>query len=272
MSQKYKDSVWLQATALALVMAAILLLLIIGLKPKTEKFSAEDIYYDVISVVDGDTIKINYDGKETSVRLIGVNAPETVDPRTTVECFGQEASDYLRNLLSGRRVKIEADSVQTDKDKYGRLLRYVYLDNEDVGLDIISNGYGYEYTYDLPYKKQEVYKTAQAGAEKNGRGLWEDGVCGTKNQESINTNVPEGQSSNSVDSAPSTSTSTGSAPNYSTDARCSIKGNINYNGEKIYHVPGQEYYDSTVINTDYGERWFCSEEEALAAGWRKSKV
>lgn len=54
---------------------------------------------------------------------------------------------------------------------------------------------------------------------------------------------------------------------------CNIKGNINFNtGEKIYHLPGQEYYDSTVINEAAGERWFCTEEEAIAAGWRKSKL
>ena len=54
---------------------------------------------------------------------------------------------------------------------------------------------------------------------------------------------------------------------------CNIKGNINFNtGEKIYHLPGQEYYDSTEINEAAGERWFCTEEEAIAAGWRKSKL
>lgn len=53
---------------------------------------------------------------------------------------------------------------------------------------------------------------------------------------------------------------------------CNIKGNVNTRGEKIYHVPGQAYYDETVIQASHGERWFCSEAEARAAGWRKSKV
>lgn len=53
---------------------------------------------------------------------------------------------------------------------------------------------------------------------------------------------------------------------------CNIKGNINTRGERIYHVPGQEYYDETRISASHGERWFCSEAEARAAGWRKSKV
>jgi hypothetical protein len=53
---------------------------------------------------------------------------------------------------------------------------------------------------------------------------------------------------------------------------CNIKGNINTRGERIYHVPGQKYYDETRISASHGERWFCSEEEARAAGWRKSRV
>ena len=53
---------------------------------------------------------------------------------------------------------------------------------------------------------------------------------------------------------------------------CNIKGNVNTRGERIYHVPGQKYYNDTVIQSSHGERWFCSEEEARAAGWRRSKV
>lgn len=63
------------------------------------------------------------------------------------------------------------------------------------------------------------------------------------------------------------------APAPKQTAKCDIKGNISYRtGEKIYHVPGQRYYNDTVINESAGERWFCSEAEAVAAGWRKSKV
>ena len=62
--------------------------------------------YSVTSVSDGDTIKIDYDGTETPVRLIGIDTPETVDPRVDPECYGQEASDYLKNLLDGKKVKI----------------------------------------------------------------------------------------------------------------------------------------------------------------------
>ena len=223
-----------------------------------------EVLYDVISVVDGDTIKINYNGNTTSVRLIGVNTPETVDPRTTVECFGTEASNYLKEMLEGTKVSLEIDNTQTDRDKYDRLLRYVYLDGKDVGLDIITNGYGYEYTYDVPYSKQTDYKAAQKTAENNKKGLWADGVCVESQSESSNDS--QQTTTSPTPSTTATPTNTNNADN------CVIKGNISYSGERIYHVPGQQYYDETKIDTSAGERWFCSEEEALAAGWRKSKV
>lgn len=135
--------------------------------------------YTVVSVTDGDTIKVDYEGVITPVRLIGVNTPETVDPRKPIECFGREASDYLKGLLTGRQVALEADPSQTDRDKYNRLLRYVYLDGEDINLKIISEGYGYEYTYNVPYAKQSTYKAAQSTAEANDRGLWSPGACNT---------------------------------------------------------------------------------------------
>lgn len=213
--------------------------------------------YQVVSVVDGDTIKVNYQGKITSVRLIGVNTPETVDPRKSVECFGQEASNYLKSKLNGQTVTLIADPTQSDRDKYDRLLRYVYLDGKDVGLDIISNGYGYEYTYNLPYEKQGSYLAAQTSAENAGKGLWASGVC-----DAANVNVD----------SQSHQTSPAPVPSVNNGANCQIKGNINSKGEKIYHLPGQRFYNKTQIDTSKGERWFCSEQEAVNAGWRAAKV
>ena len=134
--------------------------------------TASTILYPVVRVVDGDTILIKYNGEDTKLRIIGINTPETVDSRKPIECFGPEASSYLSALLTGKSVSIETDYTQDDTDKYGRLLRYVYLDNEDVGYKIISGGYGYEYTYNIPYQKQSQYKNAQAEAMENGVGLW----------------------------------------------------------------------------------------------------
>lgn len=132
----------------------------------------------VAKVVDGDTIEVYLNGKKEKIRIIGINSPETVDPRRPVECFGKEASAYARSLLTGKIVTLEADETQANRDKYSRLLRYVYIDGKtDFGLEMIRNGYAYEYTYDLPYKKQAEYKNAQNEAQTKGTGLWGSKVC-----------------------------------------------------------------------------------------------
>ena len=135
-------------------------------------------YYSVTKVVDGDTITINLDGTSETIRLIGINTPETVDPRKPVECFGKQASDEAKTLLSGKKVRIEKDSTQGERDKYGRLLAYVFRDD---GLffneHMIQQGYAYEYTYNKPYKYQTQFKADQVLAKSQGKGLWATGVC-----------------------------------------------------------------------------------------------
>jgi micrococcal nuclease len=136
-------------------------------------------FYGVVEVVDGDTIAVDINGEKIKVRLIGINSPETVDPRKRVECFGKEASAAAKNLLSGKKVRLEADPSQMDRDKYGRLLRYVFLeDGTNVNELLVARGYAYEYTYDLPYKYQKEFRAAQKFAEANKRGLW--GKCADK--------------------------------------------------------------------------------------------
>lgn len=142
--------------------------------------------YKVTNVVDGDTIKINLNGKIETIRIIGINTPETVDPRKPVECFGREASDKTKSLLEGKMVQIEIDKSQGDRDIYGRLLRYVTLpDGKDFGLEMISGGYAYEYTYRAPYAKQSIYKSTQIKAKENNKGLWSPDNC-NENQSNIN--------------------------------------------------------------------------------------
>jgi micrococcal nuclease len=143
-----------------------------SVNPKSENL------YSVDRVVDGDTLVVkDFKGVSYKVRMIGVNTPETVDPRKKVECFGKEASAFSKKMLSDKNVILEQDDSQSDKDKYGRLLRYVYLDGVLVNKMIIENGFGYEYTYNTPYKFQKEFKDAQKRAEINKVGLWADGVC-----------------------------------------------------------------------------------------------
>lgn len=135
-------------------------------------------WYPVIKVVDGDTLAIMMDGKSATVRLIGLDTPETVDPRKPVQCFGKEASEKAKQILAGISVRIETDPSQGEYDKYGRLLAYVFLpDGTNFNEDIIAEGYGHEYTYNLPYKYQVQFKAAEQNAREEKKGLWADGAC-----------------------------------------------------------------------------------------------
>lgn len=136
------------------------------------------ITYQVVRVVDGDTITVSQNGVNQTLRLIGLNTPETVDPRKPVECFGQEASAKAKELLTGKTVTLEADPTQGELDKYNRLLRYVYLpDGRLYNKLMIEQGYAYEYTYNLPYKYQAQFKQAESEARAAKRGLWADDAC-----------------------------------------------------------------------------------------------
>jgi micrococcal nuclease len=141
--------------------------------------------YKVTRVVDGDTIVVNINGQDEKIRLIGVNTPESVDPRKPVECFGLEASKYTKTLLENQSVILESDPTQGDTDKYGRLLRYVLLPGTsatinptNINLKLIQDGYAHEYTYNKPYKYQKQFKQAQSDASSAQRGLWSTTACG----------------------------------------------------------------------------------------------
>ena len=142
--------------------------------PVTQSISKE---YKVTRVVDGDTIKVDIDGTIETIRIIGVDTPETVDPRKPVQCFGKEASDKAKSILTDKSVTLETDITQGDRDKYDRLLRYVFLDGTDYGKSMIASGYAHEYTYKDPYKYQADYKIAQTTAQKESLGFWSSNTC-----------------------------------------------------------------------------------------------
>lgn len=167
--------------------------------------------YPVIKVVDGDTLTIDLNGKAETIRLIGMNTPETVDPRKPVECFGVEASNMAKELLTGRQVFIEMDPTQGERDKYGRLLAYAYRDDGFFfNKSMILSGYAYEYTYNIPYKYQSEFKEAQRNAEANQRGLWAPGVCEEKETAPTQQSTPP--------PAPASTQQTQSASGYSCSA------------------------------------------------------
>ena len=146
--------------------------------------------YEVLSIEDGDTIVVNMNGKSERVRFIGVDTPEVKDPRKPVQCFGKKASEFTKNLINNQSVRLEADPENTNRDRYNRLLRYIYLPNNMlVNAEIIKQGYGFAYT-SFPFTKKSEFKKLENQAKKNGLGLWGDCQTG-KDQNGYNTINPE---------------------------------------------------------------------------------
>ena len=133
--------------------------------------------YEVTKVTDGDTFQAAVGDTKVTVRMLGIDTPETVDPRKTVQCFGKEASNETKGLLSNHSVKLETDPTQGEADKYGRLLAYVHRDDGlFINEHLVAEGYAHEYTYDIPYEKQKDFKDAEKQAREEKKGLWGD-VC-----------------------------------------------------------------------------------------------
>lgn len=128
--------------------------------------------YRVVEFVDGDTIVVDMNGSRETIRFIGVDTPETHDPRKAVQCFGQAAAGFTRQTLGSQAVRLEADPLSTNRDRYNRLLRYVYLpDGTLVNEKIIHDGYGFYYPY-FPFSKSDQFHATQLDAMQNKRGLW----------------------------------------------------------------------------------------------------
>lgn len=135
-------------------------------------------YYAVTDIVDGDTFRIDMDGVSTTLRPIGIDTPETVDPRKPVACFGHEATEKAKQLLENKKVRLEFDPSQGEKDIYGRLLVYVYTeDGIFFNKKMIEDGYAFEYTFRTPYAYQQEFKQAEQQAKNNHRGLWSPDTC-----------------------------------------------------------------------------------------------
>ncbi|MBU1033918.1 thermonuclease family protein [Patescibacteria group bacterium] len=128
----------------------------------------------VLRVVDGDTIELEGGQK---VRYIGIDTPETVDPRRDPQCFGKEASLRNKTLVEGKEIYLEKDI--SEIDRYGRLLRYIYLEENGISINeqLVQEGYAVASSYAPDIKYQEKFKTAEQKARDNQKGLWQEGLC-----------------------------------------------------------------------------------------------
>lgn len=238
--------------------------------PAAGRGAAASALVTVLGVSDGDTLRVRVDGRSERVRLLGIDAPESVHPSKSRQCFGKEASSRMQSLAQSKQVRLVADRSQGDRDRYGRLLRYVELeDGTDVGLALVSGGFARERTYDGGYARQARYRSAQASAKSTEVGLW--AACAGAPAAAA---APSTAASPAPDRAPAQPAAkpTSKPTPAPRSGSCTIKGNVNSEGEKIYHLPGQRHYGQTRISPGKGERMFCSESDAVDAGWRKSKV
>lgn len=258
------------------------------LNQEQQTITEEKKLYDVVRIIDGDTIVLKINNKDESIRLIGINTPETKDPRKPVECFGYEATKKAKELLENQQVTLTKDPTQNTRDKYGRLLGYIHTkDGLFFNLEMVKQGYAYEYTYQTPYQYQTAFKQAQLEAQGAKLGLWASNTCNgelkadTEEQENTNTVVKPTDNTTNTPPVPTTETSTSTSneivttpapenPSETTQTKCNIKGNISSSGEKIYHYPSCASYTRTKIDESKGERWFCTSEEARTAGWREA--
>lgn len=128
----------------------------------------------VVKVVDGDTLAVRYNGEDETLRLLGIDTPETKDPRYTVQCFGKEASAQAEKLLNEKNVILETEG---ERGKYQRLLAYIRLESgEDYGEKMIRDGYAWHYR-SYPHDRMDAYDQAERFARENNKGLWTSDTC-----------------------------------------------------------------------------------------------
>jgi len=168
-----------------LLMSAILLALLVGayilyargaIKPvDAGKFMRSDVgSYKVLEFVDGDTLIVDMNGQAEIIRFIGIDTPETHKPDSPVECYGPDAAAYTKKRIGGSRVKLVADTLTTNRDRYERLLRYVYLpDGTNLNQELVRHGYAFAYAF--PFAKSRDFNLSMEQAQTARQGLW--GSC-----------------------------------------------------------------------------------------------
>lgn len=219
-----RKGVLLLLAILALISAAETLWTLSGGDPK-------GAWVLVTDVVDGDTVHVGRGWRRTTVRLIGVDAPETVHPEKPVEFYGREASEFTARSLAGEWVRLEFEPGD-QIDVYGRLLAYIFLeDGRLLNRDLVRHGYARAYTR-FPFRYQEEFRLTEMEARNAGRGLWS-----RQKREATSAHPLEGK----------------------------IIGNRR---SKVFHVPGQQNYDRV---SDENRISFDTEEEARRAGYRRAK-
>lgn len=207
--------------------------------------TTNQIPVEVIDVIDGDTIKIKYNGNVEKVRYLLIDTPETNHQTLGIQPFGEAAKTRNKELLNSGDVTIEFD-VGEQLDDYNRMLAYIYIDGISVQETLLEEGLA-RVAYVFPPNTTYIdeFEKAAEVAKNEKIGVWE--TTGYVTSRGFNASAINNKSS------------------FEENGKCLIKGNINRQGKKIYHIPSGKHYEETKP-----EEWFCTEEEAVNAGFKKS--
>ena len=145
------------------------------------------IEVELVEVIDGDTAKFKMNGEQITVRFLGINTKETVDPEIGEEVWGKEASDFTKEKLeNATKIELEFDEVADEKDKYDRYLSWIWIDDELLQNLLVENGLAENYMLQNNYKYAGMLQESEENAKNNKLGIWSEETSDTQNNESEN--------------------------------------------------------------------------------------
>lgn len=146
--------------------------------------NTKKIEVELVETVDGDTAKFIIDGEQATVRFLGINTKETVDPERGEEAWGKEASDFTKEKLqNATKIELEFDNNADEKDKYGRYLVWVWIDNELLQNLLITNGLAECYMLQNNYKYAGMLQQSEENAKNNKLAIWSGETSNIQNNE-----------------------------------------------------------------------------------------
>ena len=235
--------------------------------PSSQQFPSEA---KVVRVIDGVTIEVEHEGERFLVRYLGVSIPASADHA--------EASQFNQFIAQGKTVVLSSEDAGVDFD--GAHLRYVFIDGEMVNLKLLNGGWGEVAQFPASFEKFEEFFKAESLARTDGRGIWSVEASSPVPSSSeatpqISRPTPSPTQNfvgGTLPARPGSPSGSGGGCEFSGSDTPVIKGNVDQrSGELLYHVPGSLFYSTTVVEPGQGDRWFCTEAEAQALGWERSK-
>lgn len=235
--------------------------------PSSQQFPSEA---KVVRVIDGVTIEVEHEGERFLVRYLGVTIPASADLA--------EAAEFNQFIAQGKTVVLSSEDAGVDFD--GAHLRYVFIDGEMVNLKLLNGGWGEVAQFPASFEKFEEFFKAESLARTDGRGIWSVEASSPVPSSSeatpqISRPTPSPTQNfvgGTLPARPGSPSSSGGGCEFSGSATPVIKGNVDQrSGELLYHVPESLFYSTTVVEPGQGDRWFCTEAEAQALGWERSK-